>query len=62
MSIRNKNVFITGPTEGIGKATALALAQDGANLHLLCRNPSKAEALRGHQSASGHIRPGQGHQ
>ena len=46
MSIRNKNVFITGPTEGIGKATALALAQDGANLHLLCRNPSKAEALR----------------
>ena len=41
-----KNVFITGPTEGIGKATALALATEGANLHLLCRNPSKAEALR----------------
>jgi len=41
-----KNVFITGPTEGIGKATALALASEGANLHLLCRNPSKAEALR----------------
>jgi retinol dehydrogenase-12 len=46
MSIKNKNVFITGPTEGIGKATAFALAKDGANLHLLCRNPSKAEALR----------------
>jgi NAD(P)-dependent dehydrogenase (short-subunit alcohol dehydrogenase family) len=46
MSIKNKNVFITGPTEGIGRATALALARDGANLHLLCRNRSKAEALR----------------
>lgn len=41
-----KNVFITGPTEGIGKATAVALAKEGANLHLLCRDPSKAEALR----------------
>jgi NAD(P)-dependent dehydrogenase (short-subunit alcohol dehydrogenase family) len=46
MSIQNKNVFITGPTEGIGKATALSLAKQGANLHLLCRNPSKAQALR----------------
>jgi retinol dehydrogenase 12 len=44
--MRNKNVFITGPTEGIGKATAVALAKEGANLHLLCRNARKAEALR----------------
>jgi NAD(P)-dependent dehydrogenase (short-subunit alcohol dehydrogenase family) len=41
-----KNVFITGPTEGIGKATAIALAKEGANLHLLCRDWRKAEALR----------------
>jgi NAD(P)-dependent dehydrogenase (short-subunit alcohol dehydrogenase family) len=42
----HKNIFITGPTEGIGKATAVALAKEGANLHLLCRDRSKAEALR----------------
>ena len=38
--------MITGPTEGIGRATAFALAEKGARLHLLCRDPSKAEALR----------------
>ena len=46
MSIKNKNVLITGPTEGIGRATAFGLAKNGANLHLLCRNRSKAQALR----------------
>ncbi|MBW2509701.1 MAG: SDR family oxidoreductase [Deltaproteobacteria bacterium] len=44
--MQGKNVMITGPTEGIGRATALALAERGARLHLLCRNPNKAEALR----------------
>ena len=46
MSIHGKQVMITGPTEGIGRATAFALAERGARLHLLCRNPTKAEALR----------------
>ena len=46
MSIQGKHVMITGPTEGIGRATAFALAERGARLHLLCRNPTKAEALR----------------
>ena len=45
-SIRGKHVMLTGPTEGIGRATAFALAERGARLHLLCRNPNKAEALR----------------
>ena len=45
-SIKGKNVMITGPTEGIGRATAFALAERGAALHLLCRNPTKATALR----------------
>ncbi|NNK44994.1 MAG: SDR family NAD(P)-dependent oxidoreductase, partial [Myxococcales bacterium] len=44
--IKDKNVMITGPTEGIGRATAFALAERGARLHLLCRNPTKATALR----------------
>jgi NAD(P)-dependent dehydrogenase (short-subunit alcohol dehydrogenase family) len=46
MSIERKNVMITGPTEGIGRATAFALAERGARLHLLCRNSVKAAALR----------------
>jgi NAD(P)-dependent dehydrogenase (short-subunit alcohol dehydrogenase family) len=46
MSMQGKNVMITGPTEGIGRATAFALAERGVRLHLLCRNPSKADALR----------------
>jgi len=45
-SIKDKNVMITGPTEGIGRATTFAMAERGARLHLLCRNPTKAEALR----------------
>ena len=44
--MQGKNVMITGPTEGIGRATAFALAKRGARLHLLCRNPNKADALR----------------
>jgi NAD(P)-dependent dehydrogenase (short-subunit alcohol dehydrogenase family) len=44
--MQGKNVLITGPTEGIGRATAFALAARGARLHLLCRNPTKAAALR----------------
>jgi NAD(P)-dependent dehydrogenase (short-subunit alcohol dehydrogenase family) len=45
-SMKGKNVMITGPTEGIGRATAFALAERGAHLHLLCRNSNKADALR----------------
>lgn len=41
----NKNILITGATEGIGRATAEALAAMGANLYLLCRNSAKGEAL-----------------
>ncbi|UCH30585.1 MAG: SDR family NAD(P)-dependent oxidoreductase, partial [Myxococcales bacterium] len=44
--MHGKNVMITGPTEGIGRATTFALAERGARLHLLCRSSTKAEALR----------------
>lgn len=46
MSISGKNVMITGPSEGIGRATAFALAKQGARLHLLCRNSRKADELQ----------------
>lgn len=40
-----KRVIITGATSGIGRATALALGNLGANLLLLSRNRSAAESL-----------------
>jgi NAD(P)-dependent dehydrogenase (short-subunit alcohol dehydrogenase family) len=39
------NALITGPTNGIGKATALTLAQQGYKLFLLCRNRELGQAL-----------------
>ena len=41
--MQDKIVFITGGNDGIGKATALALAQKGAILILACRNLEKGE-------------------
>lgn len=43
--MEGKHVAITGPTTGIGRASALALAARGAKLTLFCRNPDKADAL-----------------
>lgn len=34
----SKNVFITGASRGIGKAIALAFAQKGCHLYLVCKN------------------------
>lgn len=43
--LTGKNVVVTGPTSGIGKGTALALAADGARLILVARNPDKCAAV-----------------
>lgn len=43
--LAEKVCAITGPTSGIGRATALALGERGAHLLLLCRGPEKGEAL-----------------
>ena len=44
--MQGKHVAITGPTAGIGRATALELARRGASLSLLCRDPAKGRALQ----------------
>jgi len=42
--MRDKNILITGGTDGMGKATAHQLAKLGANLLLIGRNQTKGEA------------------
>jgi NAD(P)-dependent dehydrogenase (short-subunit alcohol dehydrogenase family) len=44
--VQGKTVVITGGTSGIGEATALALAEQGADLALICRSRERGEATR----------------
>jgi 3-oxoacyl-[acyl-carrier protein] reductase len=47
MKLENKVVILTGASEGIGRATALALAQEGARLALAARTLAKLEKVAG---------------
>ena len=44
-SIKGKNAIITGAGKGIGRAVAVALAQEGVNVGLLARTLSDLESL-----------------
>ena len=44
-SLKNKNVFITGVTSGIGKSCAYAFAAEGANLIISARRLSLVEQI-----------------
>lgn len=44
LNLNNKNALVCGSTQGIGKATAIALAQEGVNVTLLARNKEKLKA------------------
>lgn len=41
LKLNNKNALVCGSTQGIGKATAIALAQEGVNVTLVARNREK---------------------
>ena len=41
LNLNNKNALVCGSTAGIGKATAMALAEEGANVTLVARNEDK---------------------
>jgi len=44
--VKNKIVLISGANSGIGKATASALAKEGAQVVMLCRSFERGEAAR----------------
>ncbi len=46
MDLKDKNAIITGATSGIGRITALAIAEKGARLVLPVRNMAKGEELK----------------
>lgn len=45
LNLNNKNALVCGSTQGIGKATALALAEEGVNITLLARNEERLNAV-----------------
>lgn len=45
LKINDKNALVCGSTQGIGRATAIALAQEGVNVTLVARNREKLKAV-----------------
>ncbi|MBU3012770.1 SDR family oxidoreductase [Polaribacter vadi] len=45
LELKNKNALVCGSTQGIGKATAILLAEEGANITLLARNEEKLQTV-----------------
>lgn len=45
LNLQNKNALVCGSTQGIGKATAIMLANEGMNVTLLARNKEKLQEV-----------------
>ena len=45
LELNNKYALVCGSTAGIGKATAIALAEEGAIITLIARNEEKLKAV-----------------
>ena len=45
LGLQNKNALVCGSTQGIGKASALVLAKEGANVTLVARNEKKLQVV-----------------
>ncbi len=56
-ALSGRNVLVTGPTSGIGRGTALALAARGARLILVARNPDKCSAVAQRIRDAGGLEP-----
>ena len=47
IDLKNKNALVCGSTQGIGKASAIALAKAGANVTLAARSESSLKTVQG---------------
>jgi len=45
LKLQQKNALVCGSTQGIGKSTAILLAEEGANVTLIARNEEKLKAV-----------------
>lgn len=45
LGLQHKNALVCGSTQGIGKATAISLAEEGAKVTLVARNEEKLKAV-----------------
>ena len=54
LSIENKNALVCGSTQGIGKASAIQLAEEGANVTLIARNEEKLKKVLSELPAGNH--------
>lgn len=45
LELNNKNALVCGSTQGIGKASAIQLAQEGVNVTLIARNEEKLKSV-----------------
>jgi 3-oxoacyl-[acyl-carrier protein] reductase len=45
LGLQHKNALVCGSTQGIGKATAIALAEEGVNVTLLARNEGALQTV-----------------
>jgi len=45
LNLKNRNALVCGSTQGIGKASAMALAEQGANVTLIARNEEKLKQV-----------------
>ncbi|HEY4012753.1 MAG TPA: SDR family oxidoreductase [Polyangiaceae bacterium] len=55
--MQGKTVLVTGANQGVGKAAAIALAKQGAELTLVSRNAEKGRAAAAEVQAAGGGRP-----
>lgn len=53
LGLTNKNALVCGSTQGIGKATAIDLANEGVNITLLARNEDRLEEVLGELPQNG---------
>ena len=55
MKFKNKTIWITGASSGIGKALALAFSNEGANIILSSRSEKKLHDVRNHCKNSNQV-------